>query len=261
MARIRTIKPEFWRNEQLAKVSAEACLLAVGLLNHCDDEGYFNANPKLVEADVFPLRELSGKTTVLIQELVSIGYINLFSGSDGKTYGHIVSFERHQVINKKKPSIIKDLCELPYEYGTDTVAVPVGKERNGKGTGKERNGNDAADAAFDDFWNAYDKKVAKPAAEKAWKKIKPNDDLLITILQSARKYVQSTPNKQYRKDPATWLNNQCWNDEIVENIPQKTQTQLNNEALVRSLGLDKVYGKQNFIEEVQDVAAFTPRLG
>lgn len=261
MARIRTIKPEFWRNEQLAGVSAEACLLAVGLLNHCDDEGYFNANPKLVEADVFPLRELSSKTTVLIQELVSIGYINVFSGSDGKTYGHIVSFERHQVINKKKPSVIKDLCELPYEYGIDTVSVPVGKERNGKGVGKERNGNDVADAAFDDFWNAYDKKVAKPAAEKAWKKIKPDDDLLITILQSARKYVQSTPNKQYRKDPATWLNNQCWNDEIVENIPQKTQTQLNNEALVRSLGLDKVYGKQNFIEEVQDVAAFTPRLG
>lgn len=261
MARIRTIKPEFWRNEQLAGVSAEACLLAVGLLNHCDDEGYFNANPKLVEADVFPLRELSCNTTVLIQELVSIGYINVFSGSDGKTYGHIVSFERHQVINKKKPSIIKDLCELPYEYGTDTVVVPVGKERNGKGVGKEGNGNDVADAAFDDFWNAYDKKVAKPAAEKAWKKIKPDDDLLITILQSARKYVQSTPNKQYRKDPATWLNNQCWNDEIVENIPQKTQTQLNNEALVRSLGLDKVYGKQNFIEEVQDVAAFTPRLG
>lgn len=261
MARIRTIKPEFWRNEQLSAISAEACLLAVGLLNHCDDEGYFNANPKLVEADVFPLRELSGKTTVLIQELVGIGYINLFSGSDGKTYGHIVSFERHQVINKKKPSIIKDLCELPYEYGTDTVAVPIGKERNGKGTGKERNGNDDADAAFDDFWNAYDKKVAKPAAEKAWKKIKPDDDLLVTILQSARRYVKSTPNKQYRKDPATWLNNQCWNDEIVENIPQKTQTQLNNEALVRSLGLDKVYGKQNFIEEVQDVAAFTPRLG
>lgn len=126
---------------------------------------------------------------------------------------------------------------------------------------KKKTEKETEDSSFIDFWNVYDKKVAKPAAEKAWKKIKPNDDLLITILQSARKYVKSTPNKQYRKDPATWLNNQCWNDEIVENIPQKTQTQLNNEALVRSLGLDKVYGKQNFIEEVQDVAAFTPRLG
>ena len=68
MARIRTIKPEFWRNEALSNISSEACLLAIGLLNHCDDEGYFNANPKLVESDVFPLRNLSNTTTVLLRE-------------------------------------------------------------------------------------------------------------------------------------------------------------------------------------------------
>jgi len=59
MARIRTIKPDFWRDESLAMVSPEACLLAIGLLNHCDDEGYFNANPKLVESDIFPFAFLS----------------------------------------------------------------------------------------------------------------------------------------------------------------------------------------------------------
>ena len=134
MARIRTIKPEFWRNEALSNISSEACLLAIGLLNHCDDEGYFNANPKLVESDVFPLRNLSSTTTVLLRELSDIGYINLFSGSDGKTYGHIVNFSKHQVINKKNSSKIKELCELPYDYGSDTVALQVG---NGKEQGNE----------------------------------------------------------------------------------------------------------------------------
>lgn len=135
MARIRTIKPEFWRDELLAGVSPEAALLAIGLLNHCDDEGYFNANPKLVESDVFPLRTLSITTTVLLRELSDIGYIEVFSGTDGKTYGKVANFEKHQVINKKTPSKIKDLCELPYDYGSPTEPLPTGKER--KGSGKE----------------------------------------------------------------------------------------------------------------------------
>ena len=132
MARIRTIKPEFWRDENLSNVSAEACLLAIGLLNHCDDEGYFNANPKLVESDVFPLRKLSVTTTVALRELSSIGYIRVFDGTDGKSYGHIVNFLKHQVINKKTPSKIKDLEKLQEDYGSDTVGLPTGKERKGK---------------------------------------------------------------------------------------------------------------------------------
>ena len=132
MARIRTIKPEFWRDEALSSISSEACLLAIGLLNHCDDEGYFNANPKLVESDVFPLRKLSNTTTVALRELSDIGYIRVFEGADGKTYGHIVNFEKHQVINKKTPSKIKGLEKLLEDYGSTTVGLPTGKERKGK---------------------------------------------------------------------------------------------------------------------------------
>ena len=132
MARIRTIKPEFWRNDSLAGVSSEACLLAIGLLNHCDDDGFFNANPKLVESDIFPLRKLSSSTTELLRELSSISYLTLHQGSDGKTYGHVTNFLKHQVINKKTPSKIKDLCDLQHSYHTTPVVLPSGKERKGK---------------------------------------------------------------------------------------------------------------------------------
>ena len=30
-------------------------------------------------------------------------------------------------------------------------------------------------------------------------------------------YIKSTPDKQYRKNPITWLNGKCWNDEIMQN--------------------------------------------
>ncbi|WP_447726835.1 DnaT-like ssDNA-binding domain-containing protein [Enterobacter asburiae] len=136
MARIRTIKPEFWTDEDMSEVSEAACLLAIGLLNYADDEGYFNANPKLIKATVFPIREQSGSIPVLMQELSSVGYISLFSGQDGKIYGLVNNFAKHQVINKSKTSIIKHLCSVPYEYGSDTVELPPGRE----GKGRERKG-------------------------------------------------------------------------------------------------------------------------
>lgn len=132
MARIRTIKPEFWTDEDLSEVSEAACLLAIGLLNYADDEGYFNANEKLIKAAVFPIRDTSSSITVLLRELSDCGYLCFFKGSDGKRYGLVKGFAKHQVINKKTASKIKHLCELPENYGSDTVELPTGKERKGK---------------------------------------------------------------------------------------------------------------------------------
>lgn len=136
MARIRTIKPEFWTDEDMSEVSEPACLLAIGLLNYADDEGYFNANPKLIRAAVFPIREPSRTIPVLLQELSNCGYIAMFSTPDGKHFGHICNFARHQVVNKPKASKIKGLELVPYEYGTDTGGLPLGKDQ-GTGKGKE----------------------------------------------------------------------------------------------------------------------------
>ncbi len=137
MSRIRTIKPEFWRDQDLSEISAEAALLAVGILNHSDDDGYFIANPKLVQADVFPLRELSCSTTVLLNELLSIGYIDLFIGTDGKQYGQVANFSKHQVINKRTDSKISMLRLLPSDYGSSEVVLRSGKERKGKEVERE----------------------------------------------------------------------------------------------------------------------------
>lgn len=135
MARIRTIKPTFWTDEDMAEVSEAACLLAIGLLNYADDEGYFNANPKLIKAAVFPLREPSGSIPVLLQELSNCGYIRLFSAQNGKRFGLIINFTKHQVINKKTISKIKEMDLIPEDYGSDTGELPPGRE----GKGKERN--------------------------------------------------------------------------------------------------------------------------
>lgn len=133
MARIRTVKPEFWQDEDLAALSAEANLLAIGLLNQADDEGFFKANPMLLNAAVFPIRETSSTIHCLISELSNIGYIKLFDGSDGKQYGHVTNFLKHQKINRPTPSKYAPLIEFTEEtVSPHTKRAGKGKERKGK---------------------------------------------------------------------------------------------------------------------------------
>lgn len=144
MARIRTIKPEFWTHEDLSALPEPTHMLAAALLNHADDEGYFNANLGLVKAACSPLREPSVSIHDSLNHLVRIGYIRLGVASDGKRYGHVVEFEKHQRVNRATASKIKGLG-LVWEVSvsahaqlTDTSS-PEGKGRE-QGTGN-REGN------------------------------------------------------------------------------------------------------------------------
>jgi hypothetical protein len=73
---------------------------------------------------------------------------------------------------------------------------------------------------FAEFWNAYPKKVAKLAAEKAFAAAAKRGADPAAIIEAAKLYAASermrierehTP--QYTKHPATWLNGGCWDDE------------------------------------------------
>lgn len=69
---------------------------------------------------------------------------------------------------------------------------------------------------FEKFWNLYDKKVGnKNKLLKKWNNLTPKDKLKIFI--HIPLYKISQPNKRYRKNPETFLNNKSWDDEIIEN--------------------------------------------
>jgi len=67
---------------------------------------------------------------------------------------------------------------------------------------------------FNTFWNLYQKKTNNKKAKDKFLKL--DIETIDKILKVVPKYVSSTPDKQYRKDPLTWLNGECWNDEITE---------------------------------------------
>lgn len=71
---------------------------------------------------------------------------------------------------------------------------------------------------FDSFWSLYPKKVAKSTAEKSFKKLKVNGELITKILNSLEIQKQSKQwqDRQYIPNPSTWLNQKRWEDEVEE---------------------------------------------
>lgn len=102
--RIRTIKPEFWKHFRMSKLSAEARLLAIGLLNFADDEGYFQAHPALIRGELMPFAEKTSHIPKLLTDLEGIGYLRLYQSDKGEPMGHIVNFLVHQRINRPTQS-------------------------------------------------------------------------------------------------------------------------------------------------------------
>lgn len=94
---------------------------------------------------------------------------------------------------------------------------------------------------FETFWNAYDKVRNRGKCEFIWQRLSDTDKA--NIMQHVTKYIASTPNKKYRKDPITYLKNRSWEDEIITDTPQNygnnnvqynnrlAQQQQNNEVL------------------------------
>lgn len=66
---------------------------------------------------------------------------------------------------------------------------------------------------FEFFWNLYDKKQGRDVALKSWMKIDLSE--MENVIKNVPKYVDSTPDKTYRKNAATYLNGKHWHDEII----------------------------------------------
>lgn len=73
------------------------------------------------------------------------------------------------------------------------------------------------DAEFAEFWNAYPTKVGKQPARKAFDKVKVPVKTLVDAIERQKCSSQwSKDGGQYIPNPATWLNQQRWEDVLPE---------------------------------------------
>ncbi len=87
---------------------------------------------------------------------------------------------------------------------------------------------------FEDFWKLYDKKVgSRDKCKRKFDKLKQEEKE--NIMNHIFDYVKSTPEKQYRKNPITYLDGKSWNDEIILNTNNNGQKQGFSQALDKHL--------------------------
>lgn len=151
MARIRTIKPEFFRHEGLYELERETGfpvrLAFAGLWSASDREGRFKWSPKTLKLDCLPFDECDFSR--VLDALWTRGFIVKYA-LDGREFGHIPSWHEHQVINNRESaSTLPDPAECSIISTTSTRDARVNDAKitplvqdQGEGKGKEGKGRE-----------------------------------------------------------------------------------------------------------------------
>lgn len=264
MARIRTIKPEFWSSPSMAGANPWVRLLFIAMWNWADDSGRGTANVKELAAFAFPHDDdpeapTAAELPSLLTEIRGRFHV-VFYEVGGRRFYAIPSWDRHQRNERRAKSrfpapedgIEYDLIpsdqqeseqqatvtELPtHRHGTsdapDGSSGPGTGEQGNRGTKDSSSPASRATAKDDDpdfakFWSVYPRKVGKGEARKAWLKLVKAGIDPADIIAGAERY-RDDPKRQrseieFTKHPGPWLNAERWTD--ILNAPQQSQPAL-----------------------------------
>jgi hypothetical protein len=150
MARIRTVKPEFWTSEQISECSTIARLLFIGMWNFCDDAGNHPASLKQLKMQLFPSDDISiSEIDEMVKDLLKNDLIAQYTVNN-KDYWHVLGWH-HQKIDKptyKHPDYAATNRQQFDDNSSNTrqPLTPVRESKGMEGKGMELNNkNNASD--------------------------------------------------------------------------------------------------------------------
>lgn len=189
MARIRSVHPELFTDEAFVEIGYAARILLIGLGTQADDQGVFQWKPtglrlRLMPGDMVDVQEL-------LAELVEAEFVMRYRAEDGREFGAIRNFCRHQ--KPKRPNAKYPITPEVYEFvsasenssldakcsehvGNQFGTCSPGEE----GRGEERRGGDKGNRTSSisppsaelkpeqvvEKWNAVAKAIGKPTVLK-----------------------------------------------------------------------------------------------
>ena len=138
----------------------------------------------------------------------------------------LLNFEKHQELTKiEKAKVISRLSSQKYREKlklNSDVTVTEGDETEEEKIRIEKEKELLEE--FNKFWIIYDFKKDRKKCFSKWKKLKPEEKE--KIFETLPDYVENTIKKEsdnkskefipMRKNPATYLNNDSWEDEIIK---------------------------------------------
>jgi hypothetical protein len=133
MARIRTIKPDFFVSDTVSALPLRARLTWIGLWTHCDDYGRCRDNTKLIKAAVWPLDDVSIRDIEIdLNTLADRGLIYRYV-VDGKNYLAVTSWAEHQKVDRPSKSTIPPPEDTRDGLASVSRHTRAGRDREGNG--------------------------------------------------------------------------------------------------------------------------------
>lgn len=261
MARIRTIKPDFFLHEGIAELHPLTRLLFVGLWTLADRKGRMEDRPRRIKAAVLPYDDADIEQH--LDALVVAGFIVRYE-ANGQNYIAIPAFEKHQHCHvkeqdstipeppEKQPKRVKHRAST-VQAPDDTPACTSGREQEGKGReGNIETPNGVMSGSVPDVVPLKTKKqeateVLAFLNERAERNYQPTDANLDLILARLKEGYTATQLRQvvvrkcrdWLKDdrmsaylrPATLFNREKFNQYVGELVVPKEAGYGNHEAL------------------------------
>jgi hypothetical protein len=159
MARIRSVKPEFFKHHDLFLAEKESKMPLrlgfQGLWVVADKEGRFRWQPHQLKLDILPYDELDFEK--VLNELQKRKFIGKYKASDGKHYGIIPSFKEHQRITGSEATAESKIPCPTDGYMKEIFGVYIGNIQEtprttgeGRGEGKGREKEEEKERGTDD---------------------------------------------------------------------------------------------------------------
>ena len=226
MARIRTIKPEFWASEQVMDCKPITRLLFIGLWNFVDDFGRAPVAPRTIKAQVMPGDSCSGSDIQdMLNELSAVGLIRFYT-ADEKMFFEITGWSKHQKIDN--PSKYK-VCPAPSDDQSQIVAIPSEESKQigleGRGKEEEKKKDPCAvvkptrtDEKFEEFWKSLPKRDGanpkEPARRLFEAAVKSGDDpeAIIAGARQCARAESKNAGTPYIPQAVKWLRDKRWRD-------------------------------------------------
>jgi len=199
------------------------------LTTGADDQGRFDATPKVVLGACFPL--FIGKIgerdiRAWLLELEQAGLIVLYTVG-GRDYGFFRNWAKHQrTYGSKSKYPDPDQASLPQSAGScgesprtpaNPSSYPISENRESRDENRESVNGHLEVMGFKKFWALYPRKKSKGNAESSWAKLKPTEQLQDRIFDGLERAKTSADwlkeGGQFIPYPASWLNAKGWEDE------------------------------------------------
>lgn len=247
MSRIRYIKPGFFVDDDLAACQPLARLLFAGLWTIADREGRLEDRPRRIRAEILPNEDVD--TDALLQELADHGSLIVRYEVDGKRYIAIPGWSKHQHPHPRElASAIPEPTEhnlgsaqaTPRQCSGTTQARPsrtqvdgdldldLNGDLNGDGALRPSSDDNASDVlcgelvttsssnddGFDAFWAQYPRHEARLKAQRAWRRITPDERRLATGIATVMRdlVAKGVTEKRFVPHATTFINGKRWDD-------------------------------------------------